>query len=118
LIKLAPPEQGRYFGEVLDKLHSVLVRWIIGRMLSMTLVGVATAIGLLLLEVPLPITLAVIRGTAHVHPQHRAIARRSAPDARGAAGEHKHRALRDPVQHHPADGRELPGHTARRAPAK
>lgn len=60
LIKLAPPEQRRYFGEVLDKLHSVLVRWIIGRMLSMTLVGVATAIGLWLLEVPLPITLAVI----------------------------------------------------------
>ncbi len=60
LIKLAPPEQRRYFGEVLDKLHSVLVRWIIGRMLSMTLVGMATGIGLWLLEVPLPMTLAVI----------------------------------------------------------
>lgn len=60
MIKLAPPEQRRNFGKVLDKLHSVLARWIIGRMLSMTLVGVATAIGLWLLEVPLPITLAVI----------------------------------------------------------
>lgn len=60
LIKLAPPDERRYFGEVLDKLHSVLVRWIIGRMLSMTLVGMATGIGLWLLEVPLPMTLAVI----------------------------------------------------------
>jgi predicted PurR-regulated permease PerM len=60
LVKLAPPEQRGRAGEILGKLHSVLVRWIIGRIASMALVGLLTAAGLWMLGVPLPVTLAVI----------------------------------------------------------
>tara|TARA_R110002073_G_scaffold133122_6_gene280212 strand:+ start:10843 stop:11883 length:1041 start_codon:yes stop_codon:yes gene_type:complete len=60
LIKLFPKERRGRVSDVLDQLRSALGRWIIGRVMSMTLVGILTAIGLWFLDVPLPITLGVV----------------------------------------------------------
>ncbi|MBW3599819.1 MAG: AI-2E family transporter [Planctomycetes bacterium] len=60
LVKLVPQSRRERAAEVLQKLRATLGRWIIGRLLSMCIIGVATAIGLALMGVPLPITLGVL----------------------------------------------------------
>ncbi|EMI18792.1 protein belonging to Uncharacterized protein family UPF0118 [Rhodopirellula maiorica SM1] len=60
LVKLFPTQRRERVLEVLDQMRSALGRWIVGRVMSMTLVGVLTAIGLWFLNVPLPITLGVV----------------------------------------------------------
>lgn len=60
LVKLFPKDRRPVVREVLQKLRTALGRWIIGRMASMTVVGVLTAVGLWFLDVPLPITLGVL----------------------------------------------------------
>jgi predicted PurR-regulated permease PerM len=60
LVKLVPQPRRERAAEVLEKLRATLVRWIIGRLLSMSIIGVATAVGLALLGVPLPVTLGVL----------------------------------------------------------
>jgi predicted PurR-regulated permease PerM len=60
LVKLVPMEKRPRATEVLHTLDSALGRWIIGRLFSMALVGLLTAIGLWLFGVRLPITLGVI----------------------------------------------------------
>ena len=60
LIKLLPQDRRPRMRQLLDKLNAALGRWIIGRMVSMTIVGVLTTIGLWVLGVPLPITLGVL----------------------------------------------------------
>ena len=60
LIKLLPQDRRPRIRQLLDKLNAALGRWIIGRLISMTIVGVLTAIGLWLLDVPLPIPLGVL----------------------------------------------------------
>ncbi len=60
LLKLVPLRSRDRAGEVLDQLNSALVRWIIGRLMSMAIVGVLTSIGLYFLDVPLPVTLGVL----------------------------------------------------------
>lgn len=49
-------------GEVLDELDTTLRRWLLGRMVSMTVVGGATMLGLYLLDVPLPVPLGLAAG--------------------------------------------------------
>lgn len=60
LVKLVPPSRRNRADEVLKTLRNALVRWIVGRLISMALVGVLTAIGLSLLGVPLAVTLGVV----------------------------------------------------------
>lgn len=60
LVKLAAPERRERVGEVLGELRSALQYWIIGRILSMAIIGILTAIGLSFFGVPLPITLGVV----------------------------------------------------------
>lgn len=48
--------------EVLDEIGDVLRRWLVGRLLTMTVVGVAATIGLRLLDVPLAFTLGMLTG--------------------------------------------------------
>lgn len=60
LVKLVPPERRDHACEILRKLRTALGRWIIGRIISMSIIGVFTAIGLWLLNVPLPVTLGVL----------------------------------------------------------
>ncbi|TWU38813.1 hypothetical protein Q31b_38910 [Novipirellula aureliae] len=60
VVKLVPNDQRDRVGEILNELNSALGRWIVGRLLSMTIVGVATAIAMGVLGVPLPISLGVL----------------------------------------------------------
>jgi predicted PurR-regulated permease PerM len=58
---VAPPRRAR-IDEVLVSLGVTLRRWLLGRLVSMTAVGVATTLGLWLLGIPLPVTLGLIAG--------------------------------------------------------
>ncbi|KAA5541952.1 AI-2E family transporter [Roseiconus nitratireducens] len=60
LIKLVPKHRRGRAEKVFRELRSALGQWIIGRMSSMAIIGVLTAIGLWLLGLPLPITLGVV----------------------------------------------------------
>lgn len=48
--------------EVLDEIGNVLRRWLVGRMITMSVVGVAASIGLWALGVPLAFTLGILSG--------------------------------------------------------
>lgn len=60
LVQLLPKSKRDRGREVLDKLHAALGRWIVGRLFSMAIIGIITAIGLWLLGVPLPVTLGAL----------------------------------------------------------
>ncbi len=60
LCKLFPMRHRRRFQDAVEKLRTTLGYWIVGRLLSMTIVGVLTATGLWLLGVPLSITLGIL----------------------------------------------------------
>ncbi len=60
MLKLVPLASRDRAQEVLDQLEDALVRWITGRLMSMAIVGILTAIGLYFLGVPLPVTLGVV----------------------------------------------------------
>jgi predicted PurR-regulated permease PerM len=62
-VRLVPPTYRDRASEVLDALASTLRRWLLGRIISMTAVGVGTGIGLWIIGVPLPVTLALIAGS-------------------------------------------------------
>jgi predicted PurR-regulated permease PerM len=59
-ISLFPVNFRQRLGEVLNKTHETLSRWMIAKLISMLVVGIATAIGLHLLGIPLPYGLALI----------------------------------------------------------
>ena len=60
IIKLVPPvHRGRAL-EVLKASHADLERWLLGRFMSMALVGIATTMALYALQVPLPLALGVL----------------------------------------------------------
>jgi predicted PurR-regulated permease PerM len=59
-LQLIPPARRETFARLLAKLRSTLSWWLVGRIVNMTIVGVATAIGLMLLGAPLPIALGLI----------------------------------------------------------
>lgn len=62
LVKLARPERRERTREVLQQLGRALRLWLIGRIASMTVIGVLTAVGLLIAGVPLALTLGLIVG--------------------------------------------------------
>jgi predicted PurR-regulated permease PerM len=62
LIYLAPPESRDRVLQVGNRLHTALGWWLVGRIIAMTLMGVLTTIGLLLLNVPMALMLGVISG--------------------------------------------------------
>lgn len=62
IIKLFPPARRNHISQVLGHIRLTLWRWILGRLFEMTVIGVATAIGLWLLGIPLPVTMGVIAG--------------------------------------------------------
>src|SRR6056297_818557 len=59
-LRLVRKERRQRGTEVLLQLRSALGLWIVGRLISMAIVGVLTAIGLWILGVPLPISLGVL----------------------------------------------------------
>lgn len=56
---LFPKKYQKDVKEILSTLGKTLKHWLMGKLLSMTVVGILTLIGLLLLDVPLAITLAI-----------------------------------------------------------
>jgi len=62
LVMLVPKPGRARAHEVLDKISDTLVRWVLGRLVSMLVVGVLTALGLWLLGMPLAWVLALFAG--------------------------------------------------------
>lgn len=62
VLKMVPQEKRQMGRQLFDKLHHTLAFWIIGRIASMTIIGVLTSVGLWFLGVPLPFTLGVLAG--------------------------------------------------------
>lgn len=63
------PRKGRPRAyEVMDEIGMVLRRWLVGRLITMTMVGLAAGIGLGLLGVPLAFTLGVLTGLLEFIP--------------------------------------------------
>ncbi len=60
IVKMVPLDRRDRAREVLSKLYIILNRWIVGRLISMAIIGVCTTIGLWLMGVPLPFTLGVL----------------------------------------------------------
>lgn len=60
LRRLVAPRGRDRFDDVLNKIVGVLRWWLVGKLLSMTLVGVLTTFGLWLLDVPLALTFGLI----------------------------------------------------------
>ncbi len=63
ILSLVPPARRDRAAEVLHDVRVTLWRWTLGRLFSMAVIGVATGIGLWLMGIPLPITMAVIAAT-------------------------------------------------------
>lgn len=68
VVRLVPEGKRSRAREVLEELHRVLLRWIIGRIISMTLVGVLTWVALWLMEVPGAPALALLAGLSSLVP--------------------------------------------------
>lgn len=62
LLSLVPPRRRKRVGEVTDTISTALWYWILGRCMGMLIIGVGTWLGLWLLGVPLPMSLAVLAG--------------------------------------------------------
>lgn len=61
-VRLVPPAHRERTEDILDTLGSTLRRWMVGRLVSMSAVGIATSVGLWALGVPLPLTLGMLSG--------------------------------------------------------
>jgi predicted PurR-regulated permease PerM len=61
-LKLVPPAKRERADQVLNDIGGTLARWLLGTSCSMLIAGVATAIGLSLLGVPLALILGIIAG--------------------------------------------------------
>ena len=62
LVRLVPPAHRARAAEILHETASAMWYWMLGRLFSMTVLGVMTAIGLWLLGVPLPVALGFLAG--------------------------------------------------------
>ena len=60
LLKIIPMHRRDRTREVLAHLRIALGSWLIGRLISMSIIGIMTAIGLWLLGIPMPVTLGVV----------------------------------------------------------
>jgi len=60
LVRLVPIRHHLRADEILDQMGDTLLWWLIGKLISMTLVGVLTFLGLWFLDIPLALTLALI----------------------------------------------------------
>lgn len=62
IVTLVPKRRRARAREVLDEIGVTLSRWLFGKFFSMVVVGIATATGLTLLDVPLALILGIIAG--------------------------------------------------------
>jgi len=68
LLLLVPQAAQEEVGETLDLVGEALRRWLLGQLISMTVVGVMTTIGLWILGVPSPLALGLFAGLAEFIP--------------------------------------------------
>lgn len=68
LVRLVPPDYRERGDHVIRELVTSLRNWILGRILSMVIVGVAIGVGLWFLDVPLPLTLGVLAAVLSIVP--------------------------------------------------
>ena len=68
LLHLVPPRARDRARQVGNRLYAALGWWLVGRVVTMTLMGIFTAIGLWLLDVPMALTLGVISGLCQFVP--------------------------------------------------
>jgi len=68
LLRLFPVAHRERAGEVIDKLGSNLGNWLLGQLVSMTVVGTLIAIGLSVLGIPLGLALGVLAGLLNFIP--------------------------------------------------
>lgn len=66
--RLIPPAHRPRVSEALDRTGHSLRRWMIGTLINMVIVGVATGVGLWLLGIPAPVALGVIAGILEFIP--------------------------------------------------
>ncbi len=59
-IRLFPVDFRERLSEVMDKIHHTLSLWMMAKLISMSIVGILTAIGLKIIGIPLPYALALI----------------------------------------------------------
>jgi predicted PurR-regulated permease PerM len=62
IVTLVPPRKRKRAREVLNEIGRTLAKWLLGKSISMVVVGIATALGLSLLGVPLALILGIIAG--------------------------------------------------------
>jgi predicted PurR-regulated permease PerM len=62
IVRLVPQQKRERATQVLDTIGNNLARWLVGKTVSMIIVGVATSVGLTLLGVPLGLILGIIAG--------------------------------------------------------
>ncbi len=67
-VRLMPPHKRARTREVLDEIGLTLGQWLAGKLLSMIVVGFCSAVGLLLLDVPLALILGVLIGVLDFIP--------------------------------------------------
>ncbi len=67
-VRLMPPHKRARTREVLDEIGMTLGQWLAGKLLSMIVVGFCSAVGLLLLDVPLALILGVLIGVLDFIP--------------------------------------------------
>jgi len=62
LVTLVPMRRRGRAREVLHEIGHTLARWLVGKLLSMVIIGILTAVGLSLLDVPLALVLGIVAG--------------------------------------------------------
>lgn len=68
IIRLLPPAAKEKGGIILQKLKTQLKKWIKGQIIGFVFITILTAIGLLILKMPLVLTLALIAGLLNIIP--------------------------------------------------
>lgn len=62
IVRLFPAEKRPRTREIMHEIGNVLAQWLMGKMLSMIIIGTLTALGLALLQVPLAMVLGILAG--------------------------------------------------------
>ncbi|GHA23831.1 AI-2E family transporter [Salinimicrobium marinum] len=68
LIQLVPPSKRKKAREVTDHLSTGLTKWLAGKFIAMLAVFILTAIGLIILDMPMWLTLAILAGILNFVP--------------------------------------------------
>lgn len=68
IVTLIPQRRRQRAREVLDEIRHTLALWLLGKMCSMLVVGTATTVGLMLLDIPLALMLDILAGVLDFIP--------------------------------------------------